>query len=420
MKKSLLSTFIGITLVAGAQIRESNISSKPYPLSSQKKVSYSQTHGVPSLKKVSAISSQWYNFVDFLELVNPGVAQGNYMNIFPDSTIVLGLDAQNNPVYPYIHKAGQYLDPSFFGYTNIANKSTTYTLDSLYIGYSYLRKSASSVTDSIIIQIIAENQLLNYNTGSPGFPYQDIEYDPTTNNVKPSTPVLKRISIPLTEADSSSNYNRIYVPVVGVPAQTNSKKIGTVISFKPGYSYSFNDTLLEGNTPVNAFFLVSFEQNGDNTDPTYFGTPNDFTSNMNMSMLLPTDCRYDINSNGWNGFFIPTYAYTTPFSYETHDIGYLLSVADVGLEELSSKGFSMSQNCPNPFSGSTVVNFELAKNAKDVIFSIKDVTGRLIATHNVENTIGKHSITISNLSTGVYYYSLNVDGISTIKKMIIE
>lgn len=420
MKKTLLTAFLGISLASGAQVRETNISTKPLPLSPQKKVTYNLTHNSPSQKKVSAISSQWYNFVDFLELVNPGVATGDFMHVFPDSNIVLGLTSANVPVYPFIHKAAQYLDPSFFGYTNIANKNTTYTLDSLYFGYAYLRKSAPTITDSIIVQVVGENHTLDWTTGNPAYPYQDIEYNYITDNLKPSVPVLKRISIPLTEADSSAGYNRIYVPVTGVSAQTNSKKIGVVISFKPGYSYSFNDTLLEGNTPVNTFFLVSFEQNGASTDPTIFGTANDYTSNMNMSMILPTDVRYNMSSNGWDGYFLPTYAYTAPFSFETHDIGYLLSVADVGLEELNSKGFYLGQNNPNPFNGSSIINFELAKNVNDVTFNIADVTGRLISTRKVDNIIGKHSIKISDLSSGVYYYSLIVDGASITKKMIIE
>jgi hypothetical protein len=79
------------------------------------------------------------------------------------------------------------------------------------------------------------------------------------------------------------------------------------------------------------FFILSSEENGDGggagTDPTIFGIPSDYTSDMNMSYILDQSVRYNTNANGnWNGYFLPTFAYTTPFAYEHHDIGYKLSV----------------------------------------------------------------------------------------------
>lgn len=92
----------------------------------------------------------------------------------------------------------------------------------------------------------------------------------------------------------------------------------------------------------------------------------------------------------------------------------------VGIEELTTKGFSLEQNSPNPFSNSSTVSYELAKDARNVSFSVIDITGRVISSEKVSSTLGKHSISLTKYAAGVYYYSLTVDGVSTTKKMIVE
>ena len=166
--------------------------------------------------------------------------------------------------------------------------------------------------------------------------------------------------------------------------------------------------------------LLSAEQNGDGTDPTYFGTLADYTSDMNMSFILPTDVRYNINANGWNGYFLPTYAYTAPFAYESHDIGYKLTVGTTVINELEANGFVLSQNSPNPFNTESSVNYQLSKNANTAFFTVTDVTGRIISVKNIESSKGVHSVKIDNYSAGLYYYSLNVDGKIITKKMIVN
>ena len=92
----------------------------------------------------------------------------------------------------------------------------------------------------------------------------------------------------------------------------------------------------------------------------------------------------------------------------------------VGIEELSIKGFILEQNAPNPFSQNSQVNYQLAKDAHSVLFTVVDVTGRTISSEVVSSSAGNHSVSLLKYAAGVYYYSLVVDGISTTKKMIIE
>lgn len=426
MKKTLLSSMLVFSVLANAQTQKTMITAPSEPVSGPKKISYSEArkNNTHVSHKTAGTGSAWFNQVDFLEFINPGVMSVGYMPLFPDSSIILGFDGSNAAVYPYIHKGGNYLDPQFLvNQSVITNKFATYTLDSLYIGYAYERRT--NAPDSLIIEIIGENQALNYTlTGPPGFPYQDIEYQYTTDKLKSTVPVLKTIRYELQVSDSSTvNYNQLAFSTAGMAAITGSKKIGAVVSFKPGYTWSLTDTLYDGHM-ANVFWMVSVEGNGDaggaGTDPTIFGTPNDYTTNMNMSYILDQSVRYNINANGWNGYFLPTFAYTTPFSYETHDIGYKLTCTNVGIEELKSNGYLLDQNVPNPFNGQTTVNYELAKDAASVSLTVTDVTGRVVSIQKGETTTGVHSLTISAVNAGVYYYTLNVDGKTSTRKMIAQ
>lgn len=424
MKKTLLSTALLFSILAHAQVKNNTLTTPLEPVSHLKKYSINQLKANHSslAQKTTSASSDWFNFLDFLELANPGVAVGGYMPVFPDSTIILGFTSTGTAVNPGYHKVANYLDPFFIGKPSVANKLTTYRLDSVSFGYAYERHTASSVKDSIIVEVIAENHTLDYSlAGPPAFPYQDIEYNYLTNKLKPSMTILKRVAIALTQADTCAGgvYKQIKVAVPGIATQTNSKKIGTVISYKPGYTWTAADTLFDGHSK-NIFWILSVEQNGTSTAPTAFGVSGDYTSNMNMSMFLNTDTRYNISSTGWNGYFIPTYAFTDPFAYESHDIGYKLYVANVGIEELESKGFSLGQNTPNPFTNGSSITFELAKDAKSVEFTVTDVMGRLVSTEKVNSTIGTHTIKLAAYNVGLYYYTLNVDGKTITKKMIVE
>ena len=78
----------------------------------------------------------------------------------------------------------------------------------------------------------------------------------------------------------------------------------------------------------------------------------------------------------------------------------------------------MHQNYPNPFNPRTIINNELRiKNF--VVLKVYDIAGREVAT--LVNDImpaGKHEVEFNaeDLSSGVYFYSLNVDG----KKMDVK
>ena len=84
--------------------------------------------------------------------------------------------------------------------------------------------------------------------------------------------------------------------------------------------------------------------------------------------------------------------------------------------------WELGQNTPNPFSDYTVIPFTL-KNPANVALMVTDVTGKVIENRNL-GVLGAGSQNIefngSELASGIYYYTLNVDGRRSTKKFVVE
>jgi sugar lactone lactonase YvrE len=90
-------------------------------------------------------------------------------------------------------------------------------------------------------------------------------------------------------------------------------------------------------------------------------------------------------------------------------------------KELLNKEFELQQNYPNPFNPTTSIEFSLPDNG-DVELTIFDTLGREVADIAVgAMSSGVHSIDFdaAELMSGVYFYKLNYDGRSLVKKMIL-
>ena len=83
---------------------------------------------------------------------------------------------------------------------------------------------------------------------------------------------------------------------------------------------------------------------------------------------------------------------------------------------------SVSQNVPNPFTGSTVVSYNLNETA-NVSVQVMDVTGNVVSTINEGNqAAGAHNITIdgSALAQGTYFYTLTAGTYQVTKRMVVS
>ena len=83
--------------------------------------------------------------------------------------------------------------------------------------------------------------------------------------------------------------------------------------------------------------------------------------------------------------------------------------------------FELNQNYPNPFSGQTRIDFELATPSRANL-SIYDTAGRLVEVLVNENlSAGNHSVTFhaDNLSSGVYVCQLTTRMGTRVNRMVL-
>ncbi|MCX6150550.1 MAG: T9SS type A sorting domain-containing protein [Ignavibacteriales bacterium] len=84
-------------------------------------------------------------------------------------------------------------------------------------------------------------------------------------------------------------------------------------------------------------------------------------------------------------------------------------------------GFSLKQNYPNPFNPSTKISFSLPVS-QNVVLKIFNSLGQEISTLiNSEFDAGNYTynFTADNLTSGIYFYTLNAGSFSSSKKMLL-
>ena len=95
-------------------------------------------------------------------------------------------------------------------------------------------------------------------------------------------------------------------------------------------------------------------------------------------------------------------------------------IVDVEDNQVVNK-FVLEQNYPNPFNPETTINFTIPRNA-NVSLKVYDVIGREVAVlMNEYKTAGNYSVKFNagKLSSGLYIYRLEANGISISKKMML-
>jgi len=114
------------------------------------------------------------------------------------------------------------------------------------------------------------------------------------------------------------------------------------------------------------------------------------------------------------------------YNYGQHNFMIRLNVNnhDNIIDGIPSNGAlnSLEQNYPNPFTGKTEIDYNLASGS-DVDLEVCDITGRTVMHINEGyKPGGQHKISLNaeNLGAGVYYYTLKTKNFSNTKKMVIS
>ncbi len=94
---------------------------------------------------------------------------------------------------------------------------------------------------------------------------------------------------------------------------------------------------------------------------------------------------------------------------------------DVTIENNLPVDYSITQNYPNPFNPSTMITYTLPKEEM-VTIRVYDVLGQVVRTLvNQSQSAGTYNVTFNanNLTTGIYFYSIQAGGFSQVKKMML-
>lgn len=404
---------------------------KPYTYSPQK------------MNNTLSSTSRWYNYYD--ALLQQGLQPNLYPGVlFPDTSILVQYVDNNNKVFfrtPWVHaiadvldvKSNKFNDVGVFGGELALNKTSSYKLDSINFNFLYRRK-LNTVVDTLQFDVAVNNVesqqfFSNYIKGATVKADYGIDtvffkniaaYDATTNSL--TLPNRVSFKIPLNDSiykDSTSNgLHRVLFPTTGVPTVTAGKYVVTSIKFIPGYTWAANtDTL---NTKNTVYFL-----SGKEVDNQYSKSYDQ--RDYNVSYVANNQSKYDTAAQSWKGQYLPYFAFVKEYVYEHHDIWYKISCG-AKCDVVSTNDLVSSKNAvilddayPNPFNKSTVVSYELPKQAR-VSLEIYDITGRKLMTYNEgSQSSGKHSISVdaSKLAKGIYFYTLRADEVSITKRMVI-
>jgi PKD repeat protein len=274
----------------------------------------------------------WLNYGVSINTLNLGnLSQVNSNYLFPDSLGYVNLGGGYAPVS--INHIGDILDvksPTFNAIDGVTwSTSTPYFLDSMSIVYGYTRNDPNtSIVDTLVVTLFTNSnqanlpqyyltgQVTNFAWDTVGF--KELMYNPSTNTVNATNTTV--IKLPLTISDTAVTF--YHEKMFGIPGSLSvpaGKLIACDVQFKPGYSYTLGDYI---DTQHNAFLFASYEEQGNNTFPTYY--PCTMGSNYcdyNCSFIVPLSVRYNIDT-AWNGFFYPSYAEPMLFSLEHHLISY--------------------------------------------------------------------------------------------------
>ncbi len=366
--------------------------------------------------------AQWVNFIDMTSSYYSSTPDYDYYFLFPDTTVLANYSSSYD--IPFIHSFGMTYDLSsdvikagIGGLSDEFDISMNVSIDTIAT-YGRYSKGSAGYVDTLIYRVVprgANNlnrigyftgQLTKYPTSSDTTRYRRLYWDSVARE---PFGVIAEYKVPLVLSDTIANgliYPKAVTSGLSVPSI-----FAITIDFKPGGSYLAGDTM---GQRIGAYTQVVAEHNGNETYHNY--EPGDFTGSSSVHRTV----RYNYSSTGWNGRYIPYLAYGAS-QFEAIDIDLFLRQNNTyGIDEYS-QNVSLFQNFPNPASGSTTIKYLLRKES-NVSFSLMDVTGKIVFTESKSRkNEGMNSIEIDTkeLNSGIYFYSIIVDGNKFSRKMIV-
>lgn len=340
-----------------------------------------------------------------------------------------------NYFYPW-HAVGAAFDPTDVNFEVFddgirLSRFDAYEVDSIYFPYLYVRYVDSidlgagnvEVVDTLIFQFY-DYQELSFSSFSTG----EIYAKPTTftRSLMGSANKTYEVKIPLTKADSTpvptsqgwgSRGMIIDLPNIAIPKNPtlNGRNVCAFnIAFKTMLPFEYGDTMeaRDGSTPtkrLNYFGHSMYLNDGSEVPQEEY---------YNNSFWTPSELLYGGDLNGWensipgNAYFTDRYLY-----YAIH-----INAPFMGNVESLNSNMKVAVY-PNPVSKTEMLKLDFALvNADNVTIEMYDLLGNKVkSVANGYYTAGEHQIDldITDLSAGVYLYSVTAGNVKTAKKITI-
>jgi len=380
----------------------------------------------------AAESTGEYNQVDIYDQT-----LANFFYMWQDSSV--RFPAPNNNFGISYQSIGQVFHPQspLFNDPQIASNvgqmqipsNAQYTVDSMELIGFYDRRPNSTATDTLMFVFVSETpnrQFAYFSYGGTVFADHGVDsfavqlYRDTQYQIMPIHQIsysvggvglaqADTIYVPLTAAvfaDSNANGTHTIgvAPNITVPA---GRKISVSVTYISGENYTAGTSIDQ----YNNFIFLSHETD-ENGYVVYF--PGD----LNQSSVVTKDTT-NANVNADLNMYVPSIAFTAPFAAELHNIWWKVSIP-VSVNDIS--GVTVGEAYPNPANTSVEIPFSVKESAT-VNVIVTNAMGQVVKTVNAGKLSGGQSskavVNVSDLSSGVYFYTLEANGQRVTKRMVV-
>lgn len=382
--------------------------------------------------------SEWYNPLDIL-------ANGNfktYIGFMMNDSLANYIDEQGVASQSRtMQGVAQIIDPKDDAIdlgadpTIKMSKFTNYTVDSINFRYSYVRRVDNTVdglgnpvpvVDTLFVFYFSGSQITKYPKqawASSLFGYLGYDFTKRRPNNYLSTDTVLLTADYSTGKPSATGWSSGEISLKpNVPMTVNANGGSNVNNlaafsflFKNGTTYdntySYEDrrdsSVIPSGTKWVNYFLYRFGANE--------GTA--LTSTFYNSSLFTIQRFSYASTNGWNGWY-PGQGFTND---EILDAGVKLTSTNIAVKEVPNS-FTLGDAYPNPSSNDVTIDFDLKSN-NNVNIKLVNLVGQEVMNIANENfAAGSRSVkfNVSNLTAGIYFYTMTVDGVSQSQKIMIK
>lgn len=216
--------------------------------------------------------------------------------------------------------------------------------------------------------------------------------------------------------------NSVQVQITGpdtlIKGQSGEYQI--TLSGGPAVQGGFNIASFLGTlSPVDASSQLMLSELTHTNPKTFSGGSVSWNFNFTAANQVYTDTIFSAgNSVNGDGFNNSQDRWNFGQRFVVHVIDQVSSVED---DNIVVKDFILDQNYPNPFNPSTMISYSIPQSSF-VTLKVYDIIGNEVATLvNETKSAGNYDVRFdaSNLSNGVYLYSIKTTNFTSTKKMIL-